>query len=269
MSDHDLGKAELEFVGGIVAPLFWVLNRDDGKQMVKSGSVFFLDTGARLFAVTAAHVVTECLNDSKSSQFVGAMIGANWGPALPMRLDDRMIDSNQDVDIATFRVTAEEVKNLKREPVSGFQRTWPPPPARVGHGVTLCGFPGKARRWLVPGQLSFGCIPIACIVTNSHAACISVQLERDCLLRVLGDSDLPEDYDFGGISGGPVLAIVERGGLRGWTPVGVIFEGPNPATDPTQQAIQGLEIIRARPTNFINADGTLDMARWQRDGRPV
>jgi len=227
MSDHDLGKAELEFVGGLAAPLFWVLERDDGNQMVKSGTVFFLDTGARLFAVTAAHVVTECLNDTKSSQFVRAMIGANGGPALTIHLGDRMIDGNQAIDIATFEVTVEEVRSLRRVPVSGFQRAWPPPPARVDHGVTLCGFPGKARRWLAPRQLGFGSTAIACVVTNSHAACISVQLERDRLLRVLGDTDLPEDYDFGGISGGPVLAMVERGGLRGWTPVGVIFEGPN------------------------------------------
>jgi hypothetical protein len=268
MSDHDLGKAELEFVGSLAAPLFWVMRRCDGRELVKIGSVFFLNTGVRLFAVTAAHVVIECLNDTKSSQFVQSMIGANGGPALSIYLGDRIIDGSPEIDIATFRITAEEVERIGRTQVSGFQRAWPPPPARVDHGVTLCGFPGEARRWLATRQLSFGCTPTACVVTNSHSAGISVQLERDRLLRVLGDRDLPEDYDFGGISGGPMLAMVERDGIRGWTPVRVIFEGPNPSPDPTQ-AIQGLEIIRARPINFINADGTLDLSRWQRDGQPL
>jgi hypothetical protein len=42
--------------------------------MVKNGSVFFIDAGKGAFGVTAAHVVTECLNDSKS-MFVQCMIG--------------------------------------------------------------------------------------------------------------------------------------------------------------------------------------------------
>ena len=201
--------------------------------------------------------------------FVQAMIGANGGPALPIHLGDRIIDGNQDIDIATFCVTAEEVERLGRVAVSGFQRSWPPPPARIDHAVTLCGFPGEARRWSGRGrELVFGCTPVGCLVTSARSTCISLQLERDRLTRVLGDGDLRENYDFGGISGGPVLAIVERGVLRGWTPVAVPSEGPNSTAD-TEQAIQGLEIIRARPLNFINADGTLDLARWQDESQTI
>ena len=37
-----LGKAELEFVSSLTAPFFWILrDSSSGKQMVKSGSVFF------------------------------------------------------------------------------------------------------------------------------------------------------------------------------------------------------------------------------------
>jgi hypothetical protein len=45
-------------------------------------------------------------------------------------------------------------------------------------------------------------------------------------------------------------------------PAGVIFEGPNPGDNPDQEAILGLEIVRARPVHFINPDGTLDNDRW-------
>jgi hypothetical protein len=74
---------------------------------------------------------------------------------------------------------------------------------------------------------------------------------------------MPENFDFGGISGGPFVAIVQTPTLRSCIPAGVIFQGPNPSGDPTE-SIQGLEIIRARPVHFINPDGTFDIARWER-----
>ena len=68
-----LGKAELEFVGSLTAPFFRILrDSSSGNEMMKNGSLFFLDAGEGAFAVTAAHVVTECLNDSKSPMFVSA-----------------------------------------------------------------------------------------------------------------------------------------------------------------------------------------------------
>jgi hypothetical protein len=265
MSDHDLGKAELEFIASLVTPLVWIIRRNDGLEMMKSGTAFFLNTGKGLFGVTAAHVTDECLQDASSPNFVASTLAANDGlPPLLIDLKERIIASHSGIDIATFKVTADEVSRLRRQSVSGFQRSWPPPPAKVDHGVTMCGFPGEARRWVAQREISFGMIAVACVITNSNSTSLSLQLERDRLLRILGNRNLPETYDFGGISGAPVLAIVERGGLRGWTPVGVIFEGPNPSANP-DQAIAGLEIIRARPTSYINVDGTLDVPRWENE----
>jgi hypothetical protein len=255
-ADNDLGKAELEFVGSLAAPFFWILrNSSNGRDLVKSGSLFFLDTGKRLFAVTAAHVVQECLNDTRSPLFLQAMIGANGRRAIGIQLGDRIIQGHPTMDIATFHVTREEVAFTTCTPLTGFQREWPPRLAQINCGVTYCGFPGVGRR-------SFGCIPMACIVTSVHERCISIQIERQNLVRVLGDEDMPENFDFGGMSGGPLLSIVERGSLRGWAPAGVVFQGPNPSGD-SAQSIEGLEIIKARPIDFINADGTLDLARWE------
>src|SRR5215471_15001209 len=120
-----LGKAELEFIATITAPLFWVLRGNDRRDHMKNGSVFFLDAGQGSFAVTAAHVVTECLEDSKSSMFVQCMIGSNGGFALPIYLGDRIIDAHAGIDIATFRVTSDELTKIGRTEVTGFQRTWP------------------------------------------------------------------------------------------------------------------------------------------------
>jgi hypothetical protein len=113
-----LGKAEIEFAASVTAPLFWTLRDSEGER-IKSGSAFFLDAGRGVFAVTACHVVEECFADSKLPTFVQTMIGGH-GPTVPFHLGDRLIDAHHDLDIATFRVTPEEVKLTGHTVLTGF-----------------------------------------------------------------------------------------------------------------------------------------------------
>lgn len=73
---------------------------------------------------------------------------------------------------------------------------------------------------------------------------------------------MPKNYDFGGISGGPVLAIVQTPTIRSWMPAGVIIQGPNSSGVPGE-AILDLEIIKARPIHFIKPNGEIDVTRWE------
>jgi len=259
---NGLGKAELEFVGSLVTPIFWILrNSRTGQELVKNGSLFLVDAGEGAFAVTAAHVVSECLNDTKSPMFVQCMIGRQDQVAFPIHIGDRIIDAHVDIDIATLRLSAAEVKHIGRTVLTGYQKSWPPRLAQSDCGVTYAGFPGKGRRWLAPRHISFGCVPMGGIATSSHETCVSIQIEREKMMRVFGSEEMPENFDFGGMSGGPVLAIVQSATFRSWIPAGVVVQGPNPSDNP-EQSIQGLEVIRARPIHFIKPDGMLDLARW-------
>src|SRR5580700_2790894 len=124
-AEEDLGKAEIEFAASVTAPLCWVLRDCEGER-IKSGSVFFLDTGTAAFAVTACHVVEQCFADSRLPTFVQTMIGGRTGRPVPIHLGDRIIDAHHDLDIATFRVSAEELKVAGHTVLRGFQKTWPP-----------------------------------------------------------------------------------------------------------------------------------------------
>jgi len=94
---NGLGKAELEFVGSLVTPIFWIFrNSRTGQELVKNGSLFLVDAGEGAFAVTAAHVVSECLNDTKSPMFVQCMIGRQDQVAFPIHIGDRIIDAHTD-----------------------------------------------------------------------------------------------------------------------------------------------------------------------------
>jgi hypothetical protein len=86
-------------------------------------------------------------------------------------------------------------------------------------------------------------------------------IEREHLVAVLGGGIPPENFDFGGISGGPMLMVVQQQ-LRSWALAGVIYQGPNVSGNP-EEAIAGLEIIKARRAHFLLPDGRLDRARWQ------
>ena len=256
-----LGQAEIEFAASITAPLFWLL-RSDGIESMKSGSVFFLDTGERMFGVTAAHVVEECLADSRSPTFVQSMLGSYRGTSLGFHIGDRIIDAHHDIDIATLQFTRDEVTRIGRTVLTGYQKTWPPALPQVDRGITYCGFPGNGRRFLAPREISFGCVAACGLATSVNDISISLLIEREYLFPVLGDGMIPEDYDFGGISGGPFVAIVQTPVLRSWMPAGVIIQGPNPSAD-ASQSIAGFELIKARPIKYVRSDGTLDVAMWE------
>src|SRR5271166_6530579 len=63
-----LGEAEIKIAASYTTPLFWTLRNsdDDEIEFMKGGSAFFIDTGECVFAVTAAHVIEECLQDTRS-----------------------------------------------------------------------------------------------------------------------------------------------------------------------------------------------------------
>jgi hypothetical protein len=256
-----LGKAELEIAASYASPLIWTVDGGNGLKRVKGGTVFFLDTSEAVFAVTADHVVREFFADSQIPN-VHAAIAAHGKSPMRIPLADRIIDANAEIDIATFHVFPSERQYLEKNPLKGHVREWPPKLAEVNGPATYCGFPGVGRR-PVAGGMSFGAVPMGGIVTSSHETMISIQIEREYYVRLVGDADMPENFNFGGMSGGPLIAIVQAEIMRTWKPAGVIISGPNPGDAPDQDFIPGFEVIRARPIHFIKADGTLDHDRWE------
>ena len=67
-------------------------------------------------------------------------------------------------------------------------------------------------------------------------------------MAALGGGIPPENFDFGGISGGLTLTVIQNR-LRSWSLAGVIYQGPHVSDDPNK-AIAGLEIIKARRAHF-------------------
>jgi len=55
--------------------------------------------------------------------------------------------------------------------------------------------------------------------------------------------------------------MITQNQLRSWALAGVIYQGPNTSESP-EEAIAGLEIIKARRAHFILPSGRLDTGLW-------
>jgi hypothetical protein len=256
-----LGDYELRRVAAYCAPLYWAVGDDSGNWRSKNGTVFFLNAGAGVFAVTAWHVIEQWRVARAKGNTGPLRLGGN-GTSSVIDLDLDLIAMNREIDIATFRVTEDCVKALGKEILMGNQTEWPPAPPEVGRGVYYGGFPTINTLDPSPGEASFGVVAGLGIAHSVSERDICAQLEREYLMpSSLGEGIPPNNFDFGGISGGLMLTVIEKSGLRLWSLAGVIWEGPNTSNDPNQ-AIPDLEVIRARRAHFILPGGQLDVQRW-------
>lgn len=253
-----LGEVELKLAISFSAPIFWATVKD-GQLRARNGTAFFLNTGERLFGVTACHVI-DGWKQCPAEERPGPLRLAGMRTSVRLDWDQRLIDMDAAIDIATFHVTEPEVKIIGKTVLTGSQKKWPPGKPPVNCGVYYAGFPGVGTIEISPDKVSFGAMGGGGIATSVSEKDVSSQIEREHLMSHFGEGIPPENYDFGGLSGGPMLAVVESA-LRSWALVGVVYQGPNTSLD-AQEAIPGLEVIRARRPHFILPDGRLDRARW-------
>jgi hypothetical protein len=210
----------------------------------RQGSVFFLDCGRGPFAVTAGHVFEQFVEDRQLRRVLGYQI-ANIG----FDPEERLIawGKKLNIDIATFRVTPEEIAATGKKVLRGTNGAWPPPPNPKG-AVFLGGFPGCERDQIGPDAVVFGfygAMPMLTSFTDHQLCC---QFEREEWVDVRGLGLPPVGYDLGGASGGPMLAPVFSDGAWGWLLVGVISRA---------RSIDGFERVTAVRAHFIQPDGQL------------
>jgi hypothetical protein len=253
-----LGKAELELVTSFCAPLYWVIRSEQGAAGTRNGTSFFLDAGRGVFGVTASHVIEGWRIDREQGGGPLRVGGQGW--SFMFNWADRAIDAHPGIDIATFCVSPAEVSQLCKVVLTGYQKSWPPKKPTVNCGIYYCGYPGIGIRQASSQEVIFGAVPGSGVATSVSDRDVSFLIERQYLMPALGGGIPPENFDFRGISGGLMLTVVQSA-LRSWMLAGVIYEGPSTSANP-DEAIAGLEIIRARRAHFIRPDGTLDRALW-------
>jgi hypothetical protein len=262
----DYGEAFAKAAAQQVAPLFFAGRRPDGTWIVRNGTAFLINSGTRVFGVTAAHVVIEAGKlASQTDSFTCGLFPVNYSTRAKelIELGDmskRIIgwraprdpnDSNPDsgpFDIATFEVAEVELQALG---VTAFGH-WPPKPPTKGFGLSFFGFPEEQReREEEPRVVSFAVLPIVGVASSVTEDRITFQFDPEYAVQTQGFKQMPMDAVFSGMSGGPAVAKFQtQQGLEYSVVCGTITNGAMMPDSST-----GL-LFASRLDVSLRADGT-------------
>lgn len=221
--------------------LSWHGARDDGGGTTSAGgSAFLIRTSSRVIGVTAKHVVTSYAKARDAAKDLMATLGG-----LNIDLQERVITCGRCVDVATFVVEEIELPKIGFQPI---EAAWPPAVPLDNGDVLLAGWPGQER--IVGADRMTGGIYVGWGTARVTDRQITVRVDHDRgAIPPLPSVPLPPPgFDFGGISGGPLMTISVEGTSVVWRLGGVIVEG-EPALD---------YIVAARADVIRGDDGTID-----------
>jgi len=236
---HDDGAAHITW-------LFWHGRHKiiGAPPIVHNSSAFLLDCGRGPFVVTAAHVFQQFLDDRRRAQRVVSQIGN-----VAFDLEERLIDSGYDrrIDIATFRIEADEIATLAKKVVIGTDGAWPNPP-NPGEVAFFGGFLGSQRIVIGSNEVSFGLHLAMTPVSDSTERQIRCRFDRNNWVDVRGLGLPLPGYELGGVSGGPLLVPIHAKRQWSWRLAGVLSES---------KMLREYEVITADRAHFILPDGRI------------
>ena len=234
------GRASLEHIASYGVPLFIVRrgtiatrNLDSTRNLLSNGTAFVVDLGQGSFGVTANHVVEDALAPTVAK--VGLFPKRFERPALSLvempDFKERIIVRDAERDIATFRLTSDEVADLRVSILSA------PPmvPTEGTGGVAFVGYPGAQRDVDTVQRgpdgpemiLSWAVFPGFGVAASVSARQVTFQFDRSELTGPPAGFNHPDpNLDLGGMSGGPILMKCEtQSGIEYWAPAAVITQG--------------------------------------------
>lgn len=234
------GQASLEHIASFGVPFFIVRRGtistrklDSTRNLLSNGTAFVVDLGQGPFGVTANHVVEAAL--AATVEKVGLFPKRFDMPALPLvdmpNFEERIIVRDAERDIATFRLTIDEVADL------GVSILSAPPmvPTESMGGVAFVGYPGTQRDIVTVQRgpdgpemtLSWAVFPGFGVAASVSDRQVTFQFDVSELTNPPPGFRHPDpNLDLGGMSGGPMLMKCEtQSGIEYWAPAAVITQG--------------------------------------------
>lgn len=210
------GREISNLASSYTSAIFWTSAASDVKT--GHGSIFFIDCGNGPFAITANHVYEGYLKSKKVDPFIKCQIGN-----VPFIPENRLIDHDKELDIATFTIDEKEIKADDKVVYAVNPNDWPPKPPDIGKGIFFAGYPKKYSKRKLPEKIEFGTyvgVLIATSVSERHIVC---QYIRDDIVNIFGTEPLPERQYLGGLSGAPLWTLVQTE-IFSWRLGGIIYE---------------------------------------------
>lgn len=208
----------LRTAGNYALPIFW----DESGIVKNNGTAFILNTGERVFGVTAAHVFDGYMECVKSGAVkVCRLAGIN------VPLQERLISKGTKdyIDIATFALTRNELAEFSSRTLCGDQNAWPPTPPKEGWAAVVAGYPGAERIQRAQFDCSFGVTCLNIPISSVSEYQFGCAFDRQHWIDEFGKGLPGISFDFGGISGAPALTLIMRGsGIVTWRLAGIAYQ---------------------------------------------
>jgi hypothetical protein len=167
--------------------IFWTRAAEGPTTILGHGSAFILDRSDTLMLVTAAHVYRQYLADQRREgplycQVANTMVKDLSAHLISCGNLDIPIDQpDREPDIATFRLTSDEVQRIGKRPIRAPTRDWPPAP-KSGEQVMFCGFPAQERISVSSTEISLGFHSGMTGVASVTDHQITVRFEREFMI---------------------------------------------------------------------------------------
>jgi len=234
----------------ICTPIYWHDRDMPFPKEVRGASCFMLRFGEQIVGVTANHVIEEYKQALSCTPTLVCQLRM-----LPFNLEDAIIDADRELDIATFRLSKNQLSQIEGIAVD-CTRQWPPPVPEHMRAISFAGFPEAIRRVNHLDRsaefLAYGAL--TCVESISEREILTVY-DPKIARQLAGCARMPPlRFNMSGCSGGPVLIHGERNGLHRWFPVGLIIAGPGMKSDGETQAF---DMVRLRRIHFIQPDGRI------------
>lgn len=243
ISRSPFGRRLHEWAASHVTYFRWAAQWTLGRS-IANGSVFFLDLGGTLLAVTAAHVLHGFLKTKRQARRVLCHIeNVEFDP------ETRLRGECAGIDIATFNFDYDDLKKIGKQALVADRSSWPPVHAFSGQAAILAGFPGVSRLWINRRSISFGLFTALLPVNVAADDKLTCPFDREHWVDDAGHKLPPSGYELGGISGGPLLLPMEREGEWNFQLGGVMSQAP---------ASVDYQTVVAVPAHFITTDGKID-----------
>jgi|GEM_PF-3405400 len=226
----------------VVAP-YW--DNEFQSPRVSSGSGVLLNLDEK-FLVTNRHVIESYRSKKREKAPIVDNPIIQVG-AVKIDLDTALIDENETLDLATIKITDEELSIISETSYKEFFN-----PAQwhkeiklnSQDTITIAGFPGVYRHDISSTESLFNSATATMPVMDSNDKTIYVEIEVEKAITIFGKED-PTDLNIslGGLSGGGVFFFNEEG----LDLIGIIKEDG-----------AGLfKGVQATYSNLINKDGTI------------
>ncbi len=222
---------------------------------IVTASCFVIKFRDSIVGVTADHVVDEYLDALRETSTLTCQLRN----LVDFNLESANIKRDATLDIATFALTETE---LAAVPSAAFdcQDVWPPPTQDIGVTVIVAGYLNalfQTDEYLkVLASIAYGSVkPIEDVLERELLMIYDPATARG----VDGIPMPPQGANLSGCSGGPVvMPVAWNGGFRMF-PIGLISAGANKGEEVRERfgGELSFDMIRARRTNFINPDGTI------------